>query len=145
MEMETATVGRLKRDLTSLSWLSIIFSCAIAFVGCDSADYTIVRNVTSPDSALSALLVQRRGHDALSSDVYYVLLLDSHDVTPNLPRAIHDKPILVATHAQGLVLEWSGPRKIDLICDGCGITKIDVIERNEKRDSVDVGYVGFPI
>ena len=141
--MEMALLDCVKKALITLSLVTVV-SCAIVFVGCDSADYTIVRNVVSPDNALSALLVQRRGHDALSSDVYYVLLVNSHQPMPSLPRAIHDKPILVATHAHELVLKWSGPKRVDLICDSCGIKKIDVIEKNEKWDSVDVAYIGLP-
>lgn len=132
-----------KRFLPFLLLIAISLS-AIAVGGCDSADYNIVRKVKSPDSAISALLVQRRGHDSLSSDVFYVVLVDHHHDTTDLPRAIHDKPILVATHGQEVELQWISAGRISVVCANCGIQKIDVIEKRDKWDSIAVTFVGFP-
>ena len=53
-------------------------------IACDSADYTVVKSAKSPDGNLSALLVQRRAHGPLSSDVYYVIMTDNQHEIPNL-------------------------------------------------------------
>jgi hypothetical protein len=113
-------------------------------VGCDSADYTVIKNAKSPDGDLSALLVQRRGHDSLSSDVYYVILTNSKREMQNLPKAIHDKPILVATHGQDLGVQWSGTNALSIICAGCGIRPIDIMNKKGSEGSVTITYVGFP-
>jgi len=141
LTMEIAS--RQRRALVALSLITLIY-CAMVFVGCDSADYTILKNVVSPDNSFSALLVRRRGHDSLSNDVYYALLAKGHQPIPSLRRAIHDNPVLVATRAQDIVLRWSGPNTVDLICERCGIEKIDVIEKREKWNSVNVVFIGFP-
>lgn len=113
-------------------------------IGCDSADYTVIKNVNSPGGRVSALLVQRRGHDSLSSDVYYVILIDNQDKKPSLAKATHDKPILVATNGEDLQIRWSGPHTLSITCAGCGIRPIDILERKTIEDTVDVSYVGFP-
>lgn len=132
-----------RRALVPLFLVTLVY-CAMIFVGCDSADYTILKNVASPDNSFSAQLVRRRGHDSLSNDVYYVLLTKGDQPAPSLRRAIHDNPVLVATRAQDVVLKWSGPHTVVLVCESCGIKKIDVIERKEKWNSISVAYVGFP-
>jgi hypothetical protein len=113
-------------------------------IGCDSADYTVIKNVSSPEGNVSALLVQRRGHDSLSSDVYYVILIDSRDKRPNLAKATHDKPILVATNGEDLQIRWSGPHTLSITCADCGMRPIDVIEKKTIEDTVNVTYMGFP-
>jgi hypothetical protein len=116
----------------------------IATIGCDSSDYSVVTSAKAPDGNLSALLVQRRGHDSLSSDVYYVILADSRREMPSLSRATHDNPILVATHGQNVAIQWSGTNALSITCEGCGINPIDIMEKKESVDSVSVTYVGFP-
>jgi hypothetical protein len=113
-------------------------------IGCDSADYTVVKSVKSPDGGLGALLVRRRGHDSLSSDVYYVILTNSKNETPNLSNATLDKPILVATHGQDLEVRWSGANTLSIVCAGCGIRPIDIMEKKGSEGSVGVIFVGFP-
>jgi hypothetical protein len=115
----------------------------LATIGCGSADYTVVASAKAPDGNLSALLVQRRGHDSLSSDVYYVILADRPEM-PNLSRATHDNPILVATHGQNVGIQWSGANALSITCAGCGINPVDIMEKKEKVDSVSVTFVGFP-
>jgi hypothetical protein len=116
----------------------------IATIGCDSADYSAVSIAKAPDGNLSALLVQRRGHDSLSSDVYYVILADSRREMPNLSRATHDHPILVTTHGQNLGIQWLGTNALRITCAGCGINPVDIMEKRENVDSVSVTYFGFP-
>jgi hypothetical protein len=114
-------------------------------MGCDSADYVVVRKAESPDGVLSALLVRRRGHDSLSSDVYYLILSHSGSgMLPNLPKAIHDRPILVVTHGQDLGVQWSGPNAMTIICASCGIRQIDIMEKKASDGSVSITYRGFP-
>jgi hypothetical protein len=112
--------------------------------GCDSADYVVAKSVKSPDGALSVLLVRRRGHDSLSSDVYYVILANSKSQTPNLSKATHDEPILVATHGQDLGVQWSGVNALNIVCVDCGIRPIDIMEKKGSQGSVRIAYVGFP-
>jgi hypothetical protein len=113
-------------------------------IGCDSADYTVIKNVRSPEGRVSALLVQRQGHDSLSSDVYYVILIDNRDKKPSLAKATHDKPILVATHGWDLGIQWSDPHTLSITCAGCGMRPIDIIEKKAIEDTVNVTYMGFP-
>lgn len=115
-----------------------------AVVGCDSADYTVVKNAKSPDGSLSALLVQRRSHGPLSSDVYYVIVIDNQHEMPNLAKATHDKPILVATHGQDLGVQWSETKAMSIICASCGIRPVDIMEKRESLGSVNITYLGFP-
>jgi hypothetical protein len=100
----------------NISWL-LIFSLASA-VGCDSADYKIVQNQKSPSGQLSALLVNRRGHDSLSSDVFYLVVVDAN-AKLDLPQEIHKEPALVATHAEQLAIEWNGTGK-----DHCDVLSV---------------------
>jgi hypothetical protein len=128
--------------------VSILFAISLMSgflaIGCDSADYMVIRSAKSPDGNLSALLVRRRGHDSLSSDVYYVVLTNGKGENPNLAKATHDKPILVATHGQDLELQWSGMNTLSIACADCGIRPIDVMEKKGSADSVSIKYVGFP-
>ena len=125
-------------------FFAMSFLGGLLATGCDSADYTVVRNAKSPNGDLSALLVQRRGHDSLSSDVYYVILTNGKNATPNLSKATHDKPILVATHGQDLGIQWSGSNALNIVCNGCGIRPIDIMDKRESADSVSITYIGFP-
>jgi hypothetical protein len=112
--------------------------------GCDSADYTVMKKVNSPDGRVSALLVRRRGHQSLSADVYYVILIDNKDKKPSLPKATHDKPILVVTNGDDLEIQWSGSHTLSIVCADCGLRRIDIIEKKAIEDTVSVAYVGFP-
>ena len=116
----------------------------IATIGCGSADYSVVTSTKAPGGNLSALLVQRRSHDSLSSDVYYVILADSRREMPSLSRATHDNPILVATHGQKVGIQWLGTNALSITCADCGINPIDIMEKKGNVDSVSVTYVGFP-
>jgi hypothetical protein len=113
-------------------------------IACDSADYTVVKSAKSPDGNLSALLVQRRAHGPLSSDVYYVIMTDNQHEIPNLSTATHDNPVLVATHGQDLGVHWSGANAMDIICARCGMRPIDIIEKKGSFGSVSITYLGFP-
>ena len=115
-------------------------------IGCrENADYTVLSSVKSPKSALSAMLVRRRSHEALTSDVYYVLVVDEGYNLSDLAKTAHsDDPVLVATSAETVRIRWVDDIHIELICDQCGITKIDVMEKKEKLKSIEIAYKGFP-
>jgi hypothetical protein len=138
----------LAMNLSSVLRRSLLFAVyllsGIVPIGCDSADYTVLKNARSPDGNLSAMLVQRRGHDSLSSDVYYVLLTNTESEMRNLSKATHDKPILVATHGQDLGVQWSGTNALSIVCAGCGMRPIDIMEKKGSDGSVNITYVGFP-
>ena len=143
----TMILGSGSRWHFHLAALSLLAGSLVA--GCDSADYTVLKKVNSPEVTVSALLVQRRGHDSLSSDVYYVVLLDSKDQKPSLAKAtlvkaFHGKPILVATNGEGLGIQWSGPYALSITCADCGMREIDMIERNEMDGAVRITYIGVP-
>lgn len=80
----------------------------LATTSCDSATYSVLESSQSPDKAQAALLVERRTHDALSSDEYYVILANGQPGTLDLAKVTHDRPVLVATRAQDLKINWSG-------------------------------------
>ena len=116
----------------------------VVAIGCDSADYTVVKNAKSPDGSQSALLVQRRSPGPLSSDVYYVIVIDNQHEMPNLAKATHDKPIFVATHGQDLGVQWSETKAMSIVCVSCGIRPIDIMQKEESFGSVNITYLGFP-
>jgi hypothetical protein len=114
-------------------------------LGCDSADYLVIREAKSPDGQQSALLVRRRGHDSLSADVYFVILSrDAKGLTPNLPKAVHDKPVLAVTNGEDLRLQWSGKDALTISCNKCGMRSIDINEKRDRDGSVVVTYEGLP-
>jgi hypothetical protein len=89
---------------TSAYLLLILF--ALTTISCDNADYRTLTDVPAPNRPVSAVFVQRRSHDALSSDVYYVAIIDKTVNPSTVGRVAHDGPVLVATDAQGLQLQW---------------------------------------
>jgi hypothetical protein len=129
-----------------LSWFLFVALLSLVILsGCDSADYKIITSTESPNGEFSGLLIQRRAHGPLSSDVYYVVLTDTQQSMPTLSKLVHDKPLLVVTHGQDLTLQWSGANSMKVTCANCGIKKLDVMERNERWRSVEITYLGIPI
>jgi hypothetical protein len=128
-----------------LGWfLPVALLSSVMFSGCDSADYKIITSTESPNGEFSGLLIQRRAHGPLSSDVYYVVLTDARQSMSTLSKLVHDKPLLVVTHGQDLTLQWSGPNSMKVTCANCGIEKLDVMERDERWRSVEITYLGIP-
>jgi hypothetical protein len=138
----TMILGSAFRWHFHLAVLSLLAGFLVA--GCDSADYKVMKNVNTLEGRVSALLVRRRGHDSLSSDVYYVILIDNQDKKPSLAKATQDKVILIATRGEDLQILWSAPHTLSITCAGCGIRPIDIIEKKAIKDTVNVTYVGFP-
>jgi hypothetical protein len=128
-----------------LLWLLFAVSLpgGVWITGCDSADYTVIKSVKSPDGNSSALLVRRRGHDSLSSDVYYVILTSGNTKTANLSKSTRNDAILVATHGQGLGIQWSGNNTLNIVCADCGIRPIDIMEKKGSEGGFRIVYVGF--
>jgi len=144
MKMIFSSVIQARRLLLFVLLFAVNLLSGFVAIGCDSADYTVVKSAKSPDGSLSALLVQRRGHGPLSSDVYYVIMTDNQHEMPNLSKATHDKPILVATHGQDLGVQWSGTNAMSIICASCGMRPIDIMEKKGSLGSVSITYLGFP-
>jgi hypothetical protein len=113
-------------------------------VGCDRADYTVLADVAAPDQSASALLVQRRGADSLSSDVYYVTISEKVPNASNISALARHNPVLVATHAEQLRLNWRTATELVVSCQACGLTKIDIIEKHEQSNRITVLFNGFP-
>jgi hypothetical protein len=105
----------------------------------------VMKNANSPEGRASALLVRRRGHDSLSSDVYSVILIENKYKMPSLSKATHDKPVLVATNGEDLGIQWSDTHTLSIVCAGCGIRPIDIIEKKAIVNTVKVAYIGFPM
>jgi hypothetical protein len=141
MAGQTSHPTGARSRLFSIPWL-LVLSLA-SMVGCDSADYAIVQNERSPSGQLSALLVKRRGHDSLSSDVFYLLLVDAN-AKLNLSHEIHKEPALVATHAEQLTVEWDGIAKITVRCSRCDLRPIDIIEERPTVRGVQIVFAGLP-
>lgn len=144
--MPKRMINRVKSIcLYSLGPLLLLLFCVLALTGCrDGADYAVVRTAEPTGGISSALLVRRRAHDALSSDVYYVLIVDKDYRASTLAATVHSEPVLVATKAQGVLLEWLGPNDLAITCSKCGLNKIDVIERRTNWKSIRITYTGFP-
>ena len=90
------------------------------------------------------MLVQRRTHDSLSNDEYYVIVGEATYTTQSLPEAIRKDSILVVTRGAAITLKWTTPDELVLRCDRCGIEKIDIIDRKYTWNSIHIRYEGFP-
>ena len=117
------------------SWLFV----SSAFCGCDTATYTELEYTRHPYSGL----VQRRGHEALSSDVYYIVLLPQKHTTKSVVDAVHKNPFITLTRGQHLNIRWAAPDLL-IVSSKTPIDAIDVIQQSYKVGSVRVEYFGFP-
>jgi hypothetical protein len=117
--------------------------------GCahDEGKYKILREVRSPDGKTLAQLVQRESRAALSADTYFIVLsqyrLDEGSL--HLAYQERDRPFLDVTNGQNLLLEWTAPKNLGIVCNNCGLEDIDVMTKRPEANGISVSYKGFPV
>ena len=147
--------GPGREDLFSaVRWLRPITAacCCLVFsavlLSCKPAPQTntVVDKAQSPDSTLSAILVDRYYHAALSSDEFFVIVISNgQDVVEAInARDIGDPAPLVATRAEKVRLRWQSNDTLLVICDSCGLEAIDINKKLDHVGSVKIIYQGFP-
>jgi len=106
----------------------------------------VVDKAQSPDGTLSAILVDRYYHAALSSDEFFVIVISNgQDVVEAInARDIGDPAPLVATRAEKVRLRWQSNDTLLVICDSCGLEAIDINKKLDHVGSVKIIYQGFP-
>jgi hypothetical protein len=60
-----------------------------------------------------------------------------------LRRAISDRAVLAATEASELQFRWDADH-LAIVCDRCGVERIDIMTRLDAMAGVKVSYEGFP-
>jgi hypothetical protein len=106
-----------------------------------------LREARSPDGALLAQLVQRESHAALSSDTFFAVLsrdrLDAGSL--HLAYQERERPFLDVTHGADLLLNWTGPKELEISCNSCGLEKIDIMTKRPTVNGISISYTGFPV
>lgn len=126
------------------------FILLLTLTSCKSAPTTntIVSKAQSPNGKLSAILVDRYYHNALTSDMFFLMVIprgrNISEVLNASNRTIHNSSPLVANWASKVQLRWKDNDTLLVICDSCGLKAIDISKKLDHTGSTKIIYKGFP-
>jgi hypothetical protein len=103
-----------------------------------------IRNAQWSESGQVAMLVERSDHQALSSDVYFVLI-GNHLFSPReLRQAYHSPDVFFAAAADCLTLHWSDSHNLTVTCAGGSINRDHIEVQRRQSGDVNISYVNIP-
>lgn len=121
---------------------------ASSLTSCKRPDISnsVIASAVSSDSSHTGILVRRAIHAALSSDQYLLVILQRGATVEDAlaDPDIGDSAIFVGTNAQAVHLQWLDSSTLQVLCDSCGMTSIDVQRRLTSHGEVGVIYSGVP-
>ena len=117
-------------------------------IGCRPSPMTntVVNQARNPNGRSSAILVERYRHAALSSNVFYVLIISTNEdvVKVTNDENIAKRSALVATKASRLKLAYDNPSTLLVTCEACGVEAIDIMKKLDHVGDTTIRYQGFP-
>ncbi len=132
--------------------LAVHIALLTAAAGCagnydwHAADVEVTRSAAARSDVRSALLVRHVSRAALSSDTYKVAVAAGRPPTAAaaVARLADTAFVLYATRAGTVELRWASDTALTVVCAGCGLEAVDVMERRDRLGPVRVAYEGFP-
>jgi hypothetical protein len=126
----------------NLVLLAIVFGCRPFAV-----TNTVVSKATSPNAKVVAILVDRRYHNARSSDEFSLILVQGTQSANSAIAARHigESAALVATYASKLQLSWENDSTLRVVCNSCGLRPIDIEKKLTHLNAINIRYEGFPV
>jgi hypothetical protein len=90
-----------------------------------------------------AVVAERSDHEAMSSNVYFVLI-GNHIFSPaELRRAYYSDAVVFAAASNCLTVSWNGPHHLVLDCRGGKIDAAHIDARKSIADDVAITYVNI--
>lgn len=122
--------------------LAVVFGCRPFAV-----TNTVVSKAISPDGKVAAILLDRRYHNARSSDEFFLILVQGTQSANSAIAARHigESAAFVATYASKLQLSWENDSTLRVVCDSCGLESIDIEKKLTHLNAINIRYEGFPV
>jgi hypothetical protein len=145
--------GRVRQQMNRRQMVKLGAACtvAMALIGIafalfygyfDHGQYTIKQEAWS--SGLVAMVAERSDHEALSGDVYFVVIGD-HIFTPSeLRTAYYRHQAIFAADSNCLGVRWSGPRKLTVMCRDGFIESDHVDVQRHEAKGIAITYLNIP-
>jgi hypothetical protein len=90
-----------------------------------------------------AVVAERSDHQAMSSNVYFVLIGDHVFSPTELRRAYHSDAVVFAAASDCLTISWSDPHHLVLNCRDDKIDAAHINARKSIADDVTITYVNI--
>jgi hypothetical protein len=103
-----------------------------------------VRNAQWSTSGQVAVLAERSDHNALSSDIHFVLIGDHLFSPSELRRAYYSPAVIFATAGECLTLRWRDTHNLAVTCTDGSIDQAHINVQQRRSGDVDISYVNIP-
>jgi hypothetical protein len=131
-------------DFTSVLVLVVAFGSVACYQGVSKTEDIYILQVASASSNLTATVVERSDHAALSGTTLFVFLSDHpYSMTDLRARLYALDPVFMAG-GTGVSVDWLGNKDLTIRCHQCGMSKDIIQEQRFRSNGVAVRYVGFP-
>jgi len=103
-----------------------------------------VKEANWSSSGRVAMIAKRSDHEALSGDVFFVLIGD-HMFSPTALRsAYYENRVIFAADADCLSVRWSNPHNLAVMCSDGSIDPRHIGVRKRQNGDVAITYVNVP-
>jgi hypothetical protein len=109
----------------------------------DSGLFEIKETQWSPSGQV-AMVAKRSDHQALNSDVYFVLVADHVFDTTELRHSYHSGRPDFAAANDCLRVSWSGPHNLVVTCRDTVVTAREIEHQRWKAGNIAIDYVNIP-
>jgi hypothetical protein len=92
-----------------------------------------------------AVIAKRSDHEALSSDIRFVLIGDHLFSPTELRHAYYRHEAIFAAASDCLTLRWESPRQLVVACDGSSIDSDHVNVQKLQSGEIAISYANIPI
>ena len=103
-----------------------------------------IKSVQWSSSKRVVVVAERSDHQALNSDVYFVLIGDHVFSPTELRHAYHSAARIFAADGKCVTVHWQSPSKLVVTCSDSSISRGDIDTQTNKRDGVAISYVNIP-
>jgi hypothetical protein len=90
-----------------------------------------------------AVVAERSDHEAMSSDIYFVLVGDHVFSASEMRRAYHSDDVLFAAANDCLSVRWTDPHRVTVGCRSGTIDSAQIEVRKTRADGVAITYVNI--
>ena len=101
------------------------------------------RSASPSASRRAAVVAERSDHDAMSSDIYFVLIGDHVFSATELRRAYHSDDVIFAAASDCFSVSWSDPHHLLISCRNGTIDSAHIDARKTRTDDVMITYVNI--
>jgi hypothetical protein len=136
-----------KIGLSVVILLMVLFMTAVYMLFHGYFDHGLfeIKQVDWSPSALRrvAVIAERSDHQAMSSDVYFVLIGDHVFTASELRRAYHSDDVIFAAASDCLNVTWTDPHHLLISCRNGTLDQAHINARKTRADEVAITYANI--